>query len=288
MTQARHLYLMAHGEAPKRGATLKKLRAAAAKLDPDVVAAVLGAEDEVQVAGSNPDGDEERTRNARNARNDANRRRRETVAAEGVAAAAVPAGERRRARGGAAAAPCRVFTFTRSSGGKENDGDGNVSESNKTRFAADVARLNRLDPDGRVAVYAEEAGASTPLPPSVTHLLFDNGRRFDNFLDASRVVAKRTVRYLEAILRGIWVLHVDYMKDSASAGRWLDEREYELRDAGIANGAFAAAINKNGQETDKNVDDLGPPGAGSARRRARRGCSPASASASYPYPRTFR
>ena len=105
MTQARHLYLMAHGEAPKRGATLKKLRAAAAKLDPDVVAAVLGAEDEVQVAGSNPDGDEERTRNARNARNDANRRRRETVAAEGVAAAAVPAGERRRARGDAAAAP---------------------------------------------------------------------------------------------------------------------------------------------------------------------------------------
>ena len=46
MTQARHLYLMAHGEAPKRGATLKKLRAAAAKLDPDVVAAVLGAEGE--------------------------------------------------------------------------------------------------------------------------------------------------------------------------------------------------------------------------------------------------
>ena len=270
MTQARHLYLMAHGEAPKRGATLKKLRAAAAKLDPDVVAAVLGAEDEVQVAGSNPDGDEERTRNARNARNDANRRRRETVAAEGVAAAAVPAGERRRARGDAAAAPCRVFTFTRSSGGKENDGDGNVSESNKTRFAADVARLNRLDPDGRVAVYAEEAGASTPLPPSVTHLLFDNGRRFDNFLDASRVVAKRTVRYLEAILRGIWVLHVDYMKDSASAGRWLDEREYELRDAGIANGAFAAAINKNGQDTDKNVDDLGPPG---GRKRAAAGAA---------------
>ena len=58
MTQARHLYLMAHGEAPKRGATLKKLRAAAAKLDPDVVAAVLGA----NVAGSNRDEDERRTR----------------------------------------------------------------------------------------------------------------------------------------------------------------------------------------------------------------------------------
>ena len=119
-------------------------------------------------------------------------------------------------------------------------------------------------------MYAEEAGASTPLPPSVTHLLFDNGRRFDNFLDASRVVAKRTVRYLEAILRGIWVLHVDYMKDSASAGRWLDERDYELRDAGIANGAFAAAINKNGQDTDKNVDDLGPPG---GRKRAAAGAA---------------
>ena len=250
MTQARHLYLMAHGEAPKRGATLKKLRAAAAKLDPDVVAAVLGA----NVAGSNRDEDERRTRAERD---EANRRRRETVAAE-RAAPAVPAGERR-----------RVFAFTRSSsGGKENDGDGNKSpESNKTRFAADVARLNRLDPDGGIASYAEECGASTPLPPSVTHLLFDNGRRFDNFLDSSRIVAKRTVRYLEAILRGIWVLHVDYMKDCASAGRWLDEREYELRDAGIAAGAFAEAIDA---AVDENVDDLGPPG---GRKRAAAGAA---------------
>ena len=250
MTQARHLYLMAHGEAPKRGATLKKLRAAAAKLDPDVVAAVLGAD----VAGSNPDEDERRTRAERD---EANRRRREIVAAE-RAAPAVPAGERR-----------RVFAFTRSSsGGKENDGDGNKSpESNKTRFAADVARLNRLDPDGGIASYAEECGASTPLPPSVTHLLFDNGRRFDNFLDSSRIVAKRTVRYLEAILRGIWVLHVDYMKDCASAGRWLDEREYELRDAGIAAAALAEAIDA---AVDENVDDLGPPG---GRKRAAAGAA---------------
>ena len=250
MTQARHLYLMAHGEAPKRGATLKKLRAAAAKLDPDVVAAVLGAEGEPT-------------------------RPRETVEtgdrAAAAATAAVPAGERRRARGDAA--PSRVFTFTRSClRGKENDLlSGNVSEkTHKTRFAADVARLNRLDPDGRIAVYAEECGASTPLPTSVTHLLFDNGRRFDNFLDSSKIVAKRTVRYLEAILRGIWVLHADYVRDCASAGRWLDERDYELRDAGIADGAFAKAIDETGHRAAGDVDDLGPPG-GRKREESGRG-----------------
>ena len=180
----------------------------------------------------------------------------------------MPAGERRRARGDAA--PSRVFTFTRSClRGKENDLlSGNVSEkTHKTRFAADVARLNRLDPDGRIAVYAEECGASTPLPTSVTHLLFDNGRRFDNFLDSSKIVAKRTVRYLEAILRGIWVLHADYVRDCASAGRWLDERDYELRDAGIADGAFAKAIDETGHRAAGDVDDLGPPG-GRKRKKA--------------------
>jgi len=253
MTQARHLYLMAHGEAPKRGATLKKLRAAAAKLDPDVVAAVLGAEGEpARPRETVETGD----------------RAAAAAATAAATAAAVPAGERRRARGDAA--PSRVFTFTRSClRGKENDLlSGNVSEkTHKTRFAADVARLNRLDPDGRIAVYAEECGASTPLPTSVTHLLFDNGRRFDNFLDSSKIVARRTVRYLEAILRGIWVLHADYVKDCASAGRWLDERDYELRDAGIADGAFAKAIDETGHRAAGDVDDLGPPG-GRKRKKA--------------------
>ena len=120
-------------------------------------------------------------------------------------------------------------------------------------------------------------GASTPLPRAVTHLLFDNGRRFDNFCDASRVVAKRTVRYLEAVLRGVWVIHVDYMKDCASAGKWLDEQEYELRDAGITHNAkFKRKREAIGVEADDvGVDaldphmlELGPPG---GRKRAAEG-----------------
>ena len=79
------------------------------------------------------------------------------------------------------------------------------------------------------------------------------------------------MRSLEAILRGTWVLHVDYMKDRASAGRWLDEREYELRDAGIAAGAFAEAIDA---AVDENVDDLGPPGGRKRAAAGAAGCSP--------------
>ena len=271
MTQARHLYLMAHGTAPKKGTTLKKLRAAAAVFDPDVVAAVLSAQDgDDEDPGSNPASDEHEQAEAR-------RKRRETVAAE-RATLIVPPGERRRAVG--VAPPSRVFTFTQATGGgKENAAatTTNAGESNKSRFAADVARLNRLDPDGAIAVYAEEVGASTPLPRAATHLLFDNGRRFDNFTDASRVVAKRTVRYLEAVLRGVWVIHVDYMKDCASAGKWLDEREYELRDAGITQSTKfkrkREAIGVDGSSDaldalDPHMLELGPPG---GRKRAAEG-----------------
>jgi hypothetical protein len=261
---------MAHGTAPKKGTTLKKLRAAAAVFDPDVVAAVLRAEDgDDEDPGSNPASDEHEQAEAR-------RKRRETVAAE-RATLIVPPGERRRAVG--VAPPSRVFTFTQATGGgKENAAaTTNAGESNKSRFAADVARLNRLDPHGAIAVYAEEVGASTPLPRAATHLLFDNGRRFDNFTDASRVVAKRTVRYLEAVLRGVWVIHVDYMKDCASAGKWLDEQEYELRDAGITHNAkFKRKREAIGVEADDvGVDaldphmlELGPPG---GRKRAAEG-----------------
>jgi hypothetical protein len=37
-------------------------------------------------------------------------------------------------------------------------------------------------------------------------------------------------RYLEAILHGCWVLHVDYLANCATAGYWLPEEGFEIRD----------------------------------------------------------
>ena len=79
MTQARHLYLMAHGEAPKR-APRSEARAAAASSTRTWWRRCPARTSRVQTRRGR--------RRTQAERDDANRRRRETVAAEGAAAAA--------------------------------------------------------------------------------------------------------------------------------------------------------------------------------------------------------
>lgn len=45
----------------------------------------------------------------------------------------------------------------------------------------------------------------------------------------------RTVNFLRALIRGLWILRYDWLTDSATAGRWLPEEPYEVRD-------FSAAV----------------------------------------------
>jgi len=93
------------------------------------------------------------------------------------------------------------------------------------------------------------------------------------------VVQSRTVRYLEAVLHGCWVLHVDYLARSADQGHWLPEDSFELRDAGRelkygdgrrdSSAAAAGAVGAAGAGTaaagGEEALGLGPPG---GRRRA--------------------
>lgn len=45
----------------------------------------------------------------------------------------------------------------------------------------------------------------------------------------------RTVNFLRALIRGLWILRYDWVIDSAAAGRWLPEERYEVRE-------FSAAV----------------------------------------------
>lgn len=45
----------------------------------------------------------------------------------------------------------------------------------------------------------------------------------------------RTVNFLRALIRGLWILRYEWLVDSAKSGRWLPEEPYEVRD-------FSAAV----------------------------------------------
>ena len=131
-------------------------------------------------------------------------------------------------------APSRVFAFASL---RVGDGDPVAAAARaaemKSRHETRVRELNARDVDDEFAALAPRKDG--PLPDRVTHLLVDTGRARDAgpAWESSRIVRRgRTVRYLEAIARGVWVLHADYLETSAAAGRWLPEEDFELRDAG--------------------------------------------------------
>lgn len=42
---------------------------------------------------------------------------------------------------------------------------------------------------------------------------------------------KRTEKYLGAVACGLWVLKPDYLEDCKKEGKWLNEEEYEWKEA---------------------------------------------------------
>ncbi|ETN61253.1 hypothetical protein AND_007075 [Anopheles darlingi] len=53
--------------------------------------------------------------------------------------------------------------------------------------------------------------------------------------------ARRTINLLRALIRGLWIVRYDWIVASATAGHWLPEEQYELRD-------FSPAIQANRSE----------------------------------------
>uniref|UniRef100_A0A7S2WB28 BRCT domain-containing protein n=2 Tax=Mucochytrium quahogii TaxID=96639 RepID=A0A7S2WB28_9STRA len=62
------------------------------------------------------------------------------------------------------------------------------------------------------------------LDDTVTHVVVQHDRKIKGRL----VARNRTYKYICAIAKGLWVLDVKWIRDSAHAGRWLDEAKYEI------------------------------------------------------------
>jgi len=59
--------------------------------------------------------------------------------------------------------------------------------------------------------------------------------------DSRGYAESRTARYLLGLARSLWVVSPRWVADSAAAGRWLDERPYEVRGDKFCAGGAAAS-----------------------------------------------
>ena len=106
----------------------------------------------------------------------------------------------------------------------------------------------------RVAQSAvEKLGAAILVPPnnherasSISHVVCCH-------TSTARLV-KRTMKYMMGVLSGCWVVDWTWLTDSAAAGRWLAEDDYEIRGDSIA-GATAAARRAR-EERERRETDL--------------------------------
>jgi hypothetical protein len=73
--------------------------------------------------------------------------------------------------------------------------------------------------------------------------------------ETNTFVRSRTVKYLEAVARGAWVLPFSYLERCAEANRWLPERDFELEDLGRGRRAEDGSWVAPGRSDDDEVRD---------------------------------
>jgi len=73
------------------------------------------------------------------------------------------------------------------------------------------------------------------LTSDVTHLIMETGT-------SEHVVKNRTAKYIEAIARGIFIVHKDWLDACAERGAFCDEERFELRDASSAETSARGSI----------------------------------------------
>ena len=119
-------------------------------------------------------------------------------------------------------------------------------------LAEAVARANDAtkkaggDPTGIEPATA--AANAEGFPARATHLLMDVD-------ETNTFVRSRTVKYLEAVARGAWVLPFSYLERCAEANRWLPERDFELEDLGRGRRALDGSWVAPGRSDDDEVRD---------------------------------
>lgn len=219
LAQARRLYAAAHGrQPPKRLSTLKKLRHELSKLDDLIVEQLLEivlAEEAGDGKGEDGGGDDVMDVNTTATGGEDGDGAVATTDCDALEKALATQSQIRQ----------RVFAHASASSSSS-------SQKKKQELTKAVTLVNQV-------VSASEQALSVPpggeFPENATHLLMDvdddDGHTRKKSLDKKKV-RLRTVRYLEAIARGAWVLDFVYLRACAAAGRWLPECDFELVDHG--------------------------------------------------------
>lgn len=91
------------------------------------------------------------------------------------------------------------------------------TESQDEKFASVERMVKSIDSD---AVFM----GVRDLTADVTHLIMDTG-------SSERIVRNRTAKYIEAIARGIYIVHKDWLDDCVERGSFGNEEAFELEDA---------------------------------------------------------
>jgi hypothetical protein len=242
--QARRLYAAAHGKPPpKRLAhALKKLHAELEKLDAGLVEQLIEIvlRDERDAAfpafpaDSSPR--EPRGEASSEGRNDGRRVSEPAPRLE-------PEPELAREEESPDKIP-RVFAYAYAAPSASSRGEslGGARGFKVAALAEALARANDAIA-AEASAGIEPATAADPaegFPVRATHLLVDTRDDADGTTPTKTKtktktktrVRSRTVKYLEAVARGAWVLPFSYLDRCAAARRWLPERDFELEDAG--------------------------------------------------------
>ena len=239
--QARRLYAAAHGKPPPKRLThaLKKLLAELEKLDEGLVEQLI----EIALRDERDDDDDD----AASSRAEKKKRK-----SEPPDAATTRNAEERDGRA-TSRSPSRVFAYAcaaPSASSRSASLGGAWGKRKAAALAEAVARANDAtgggDPTG-----IEPATAADPaegFPARATHLLMDPD-------ETNTRVHSRTVKYLEAVARGAWVLPFSYLERCAEAGRWLPERDFELEDLGRGHRAEDGSWVAPGPDDDEARDE---------------------------------
>ena len=239
--QARRLYAAAHGKPPpKRLAhALKKLHAELEKLDAGLVEQLIeivlrDERDAAFPAEADSSPREPRGEASSEGRNDGRRVSEPVPRLE-------PEPELAREEESPDKIP-RVFAYAYAAPSASSRGEslGGARGFKVAALAEALARANDAIA-AEASAGIEPATAADPaegFPARATHLLVDTRDDADGTTPTKTKtktktrVRSRTVKYLEAVARGAWVLPFSYLDRCAAARRWLPERDFELEDAG--------------------------------------------------------
>ena len=247
--QARRLYAAAHGKPPpKRLAhALKKLHAELEKLDAGLVEQLIeivlrDERDAAFPAEADSSPREPRGEASSVGRNDG--RRVVSEPAPRLEPEPEPESARDEKESPEKKTILRVFAYAYAAPSASSRGEslGGVRGRKVAALAEALARVNDATA-AEASAGIEPATAADPaegFPARATHLLVDTRDDADGTTPTMTMtktktktrVRYRTVKYLEAVARGAWVLPFSYLDRCAAARRWLPEQDFELEDAG--------------------------------------------------------